>query len=123
MNLDTIIEQIESMNESNLVQLNNLYCSENSIEGEILVNDEEFFNTFFPNAYEALQRCYFGKYNWNDNYCKINGYGNVESFGTIYATDLVENVETIAEWCYEKQNLCEYLDLDFSECEEEEEEI
>ena len=62
MNLQPIIEQIESMDESNLVQLNNLYCSENSIEGDIWMNDEEFFNTFFPNTYEALQRCHFRLY-------------------------------------------------------------
>lgn len=121
MNLQPIIEQIESMDESNLKQLNNLYCSENSIEGEIWVNDEDFFNTFFPNSYEALQRCHFGEYSWNDDYCKINGYGNVDSFNHFDISDLVENVETIAEWCYDNQNLCEYLDLDFSECEEEEE--
>lgn len=121
MNLQPIIEQIKNLNESDLIQLNNLYCSEISHGSEVYDNDEEFFDIYFPNSYNALQRCYFGKYNWNDTYVSINDYGNIESFDTFYTSDLPESVESIAEWCYDNQNLCEYLELDFSECEEEEE--
>jgi hypothetical protein len=123
MNLQPIIDQINEMNTSELISLNNTYCSENSIEGEIYTNDEEFFEMYFTNSYDALQRTHFGNYNWNDDYCTINGYGNVDSMSSIDTSDLVENVETIAEYLYDNQRNFSHLDIDFDECEEEEEEI
>jgi hypothetical protein len=122
MTLQPIIDQINEMSESNLIQLNNIYCRENSFGDEVWDNDDEFFNIFFPNSHEALQRCHFGNYKWNENYVKINDYGNVESFNYFETKDLVVSVETIAQWSYDNQSLCDYLDLDFSECDEDEEE-
>lgn len=43
-------------------------------------NDEEFFNTFFDNPMDAIRATYYGNYNYNDDYVKFNGYGNIDSY-------------------------------------------
>lgn len=41
-------------------------------------NDEEFFNTYFcNNPMEAVRSVSFGEYNFNDEYVRFNGYGNL----------------------------------------------
>ena len=43
-------------------------------------NDEEFFNTFFfNNPMEAIRTTVFGNYDYNDEYVKFDGYGNLSS--------------------------------------------
>lgn len=43
-------------------------------------NDEYFFNTYFEdNVMEAIRACYFGNYNYNDEYVKFDAYGNLET--------------------------------------------
>lgn len=43
-------------------------------------NDENFFEMFYPEKpYEAVQAAYYGEYNYNDEYVRFNGYGNLES--------------------------------------------
>lgn len=120
MTLQPIIEQINSMNTNELIELNNIYCSENSLYGEIYANDKEFFETYFPNSYNALHRTHFGNYNLSNDYCTINGCGNVDSFNDFGVDDLVESVTTIAEWCYDNQRMINnFFDMDFDECDEE----
>lgn len=41
-------------------------------------NDEEFFNTYFHNnPMGAVRSVSFGEYNFNDEYVRFNGYGNL----------------------------------------------
>lgn len=43
-------------------------------------NDEEFFYTYFNGRpMEAVRAASYGEYNYNDEYVKFNGYGNLES--------------------------------------------
>lgn len=51
-------------------------------------NDEEFFDTFFSNAMEAVRAACYGDYTFTDEYVKINAYGNLES--TNYIQDEIE---------------------------------
>ena len=57
----------------------------NSLDGSLEFlkywdNDEEFFNTFFyNNPMEAVRSSFFGQYDYNDEYVKFNGYGNLTS--------------------------------------------
>ena len=64
---------------------------------EVWENDEEFFNTFFADKPEELARAiYYGDFNYNDEYVKFNGYGNLESFSEYgYEKLLKENIEEI----------------------------
>ena len=43
-------------------------------------NCENFFDTYFNGRpMEAIRATSYGKYNYNDEYVKFNGYGNLES--------------------------------------------
>ena len=66
---------------------------------EAYPNDEEFFDTFFShNVMEAVRATHFGDYNFNDEYVRFNGYGNLESFNRYdYINELTAEVEEIAE--------------------------
>jgi len=111
--MNTIIEQINNLSESELIELNNLYCQSIGSEDEIYGNDEYFFETFFSgNVNEALRAAHFGTYNWSHEYVKFNGYGNLESFNSFTVKDLCEYVETIAEYAIENQSEFDNL-LDF----------
>ena len=111
--MNTIIEQINNLSESELIELNNLYCQSIGSEDEIYGNDEDFFETFFSgNVNEALRAAHFGEYNWSHEYVKFNGYGNLESFDSFTVKDLCECVETIAEYATENQSEFDNL-LDF----------
>ena len=84
---------------------------------EVYENDEEFFNMFFEGKPAELARAiYYGDFNYNDEYIKFNGYGNLETFSEYeYEELLEENIEEITE------NLivyAEYISIDNEELDE-----
>ena len=58
--------------------------------------DDDFWETYFKdNPYEAARATYFGNIqNWNDEYIRFNGYGNLETTHRIdydlYDTEILE---------------------------------
>ena len=81
---------------------------------EVYENDEEFFNMFFENKpAEVARAIYYGDYNYNDDYVKFNGYGNLKSFSEYdYEELLEENIEEITENLIE---YAEYISIDNEE--------
>ena len=77
-------------------------------------NDEEFFNMFFEGKPAELARAiYYGDFNYNDEYIKFNGYGNLETFSKYdYEELLEENIEEITENLIE---YAEYISIDSEE--------
>lgn len=77
-----IREYIDGLSDSELVKLHNEYCREqNYSDDEIYTNDEDFFNTYFEGkTLEAVRAVCFGEYEYQNEYVKFNGYGNLESF-------------------------------------------
>lgn len=71
---------------SNEEELTSIVSDINCIDGsldylEYWDNDEEFFDTFFPNnPTEAVRAACYGDYNYCDDFVRFNGYGNLESF-------------------------------------------
>lgn len=62
-------------------------------------NDEDFFNIYFHNnPMEAVRSVSFGEYNFNDEYVRFNGYGNLETLDEygLYR-ELRENKEDIID--------------------------
>ena len=58
-------------------------------------NDEEFFSTYYSNnPYEVARAIYYGDYNFNDEYVKINVYGNLESISEWGFEDLIKDYKT-----------------------------
>lgn len=67
-------------------------------------NDEEFFSTYYNgNPYEVARAINYGSYNYNDEYVKINVYGNLESISEYTFNDLIED--------YKEEILTEYLNI------------
>ena len=66
-------------------------------------NDEEFFNCYFDNPMEAIRSTYYGNYNYNDDYVKFNGYGNIDSYSEYERIEEIkDNIDDIVD------NLIEY---------------
>ena len=92
-NEETLLEVVSELNSWNS-------CLENL---DFWENDEEFFNTFFDNPMEAIRATYYGNYNYNDDYVKFNGYGNIDSYSEYERIEEIkDNVDDIVE------NLVEY---------------
>ena len=62
-------------------------------------NDEEFFDIFFANnPAEVARAIHYGDFNYNDEYIKFNGYGNLETLSEYdYEELLKENVEEVID--------------------------
>ena len=81
---------------------------------DVYNNDDEFFNMFFEGKPAELARAiYYGDFNYNDEYIKFNGYGNLETFSEYdYEELLEENIEEITENLIE---YAEYISIDSEE--------
>ena len=67
-------------------------------------NDEDFFSTYYSNnPYEVARAVYYGDYNFNDEYVRIDVYGNLESISEYEFDNLVEK--------YKDEIITEYLDI------------
>ena len=66
---------------------------------EVYENDEEFFNMFFEGRpAEVARAIYYGDFNYNDEYVKFNGYGDLKTFSEYdYEELLKENIEEIID--------------------------
>lgn len=97
--VNAIIEAINSMDASELLQLNRDFCEScNYSDSEIFENDEDFFNAYFEGKpFEVARATFYGDYNFSHDYVMFNGYGNLESFnGCDIIENLAENLEGIA---------------------------
>ena len=117
--VEAIINQINGLNESDLVALNNAYCESCNIDGYIYSNDEEFFTLFYPNAGDGLkvaQAVFYGDYNYSHDWVTFNGYGNLQSYLYIDENALCELVSVIAEYIAENPHEFSHI-LDLSDIE------
>ena len=92
-------------------------------------NDEEFFELFYSekNGLEIARAIYYGDYNYNDDYVRINGYGNLESYTEDeIIEEMKDSIDEIVKNLIEEHDGYLYLSDDikeiFEEAEEEEEE-
>ena len=115
-NEETLLDVVSELNSWN-------GCLENL---EFWENDEEFFNTFFNNPMEAIRATYYGNYNYNDDYVKFNGYGNIDSYSEYERIEEIkDNIDDIVDnliECYYNIYINEELENLLLELLEEEEE-
>ncbi len=75
-----LIDQIKELDDYNLIELHNAYCEEsNHMDNYIHRNDEEFFETYFTKAIDAIRAAHFGVYEYHHDFVQFNGYTNLES--------------------------------------------
>jgi hypothetical protein len=115
--VEKIVEQLKNSKDYVLVDVNNIYCSENGFDDdEIYSNDVDFLNTYFTDVDQAVRAVCYGEYKYMDEWVRFNGYGNLETLNYFTTNDLVESVETIAEYIFENQEGFEHiLDLEFDD--------
>ena len=94
-NEETLLDVVSELNSWN-------GCLENL---DFWENDEEFFNTFFNNPMEAIRATYYGNYNYNDEYVKFNGYGNIDSYSEYERIEEIKDsiddiVDNLIEYYY-----------------------
>lgn len=84
-------------------------------------NDQEFFD-IFPNGLEIARAIYFGNYNFNDDYVRLNGYANIESLDNWEYEEELENCkdEILQAYANNYNELCTSFNLEnkIEECEE-----
>lgn len=112
-------------NKDNVELLKDLAREVNSWDGsldylDVQEFDDDFFNTYFDgNVMEAVRAWHFGgENNWNDEYIRFNGYGNLETLSDYrydeevkdsaneiieYALDNIDNIDI--EWVLENNNI------------------
>lgn len=106
---DLMIE-IKEMDSSEIFDLNNRFCdSANYSCDQLFMNDDEFFEMFFPKAIDAVRAVHFGGYNWSHDYVMFDGYGNLQSYSYLDFRNLPDIPLNIAE--YISDNFNEFSDL------------
>lgn len=112
MNIEQIIEVLESLSSDELMQVNNRYCDANSCNDTIYYNNSDELNSLFNSPDEVLRAASYGNYNYSHKYFRINGYGNLESFQSVELDNLVDTPVKIAEHILENPKL---YNLDLSD--------
>jgi hypothetical protein len=118
--IEQIINLINEMDNSELVQLNNEYCQSAQIyDSEIFENDDDFFETFFGNqTLKAIQATQYGDYRYHDNWVTFNGYANLDSFNAVI-DNLCELIPTMAEYIvYNYADFSQFDEIDFNNIED-----
>ena len=95
---------------------------------EFKENDEYFFELFYSgiNGLEIARAIYYGDYNYNDDYVRIDGYGNLVSYTEYEMIEEIKgSINEIVENLIEEHDGYLYLSDDikeiFEEAKEEEE--
>ena len=98
--------------------LSELVLEINSYDGslyylEVYSFDEDFFELFFKSPIEVSRATYFGKIgNWNDEYIRFNGYGNLESLNQWEReAELLDCKDEIIERALELENEINLKDI------------
>ena len=103
----SIIDAINGMNTSELISLNNIYCSTDANYNDydfIYENDEYFFQNYIPESYDAVKKILNGKYSLTHRYVKFDINDNLVSFDNINSSDLCCNIEKIAEYIFNNKS-------------------
>ena len=112
MTINQIIETLNSLSSSELMQVNNRYCDANSYDDYIYYNNSDELNSLFNSPSDALRAASYGSYNYSHKYFRINGYGDLESFPSVEFDNLVDTPANIAEHILENSEL---YNLDLSD--------
>jgi hypothetical protein len=108
--INLVLSEINEMSESNLIDLNNLYCeSINAPDSIVYSNDEEFFDMLNWSGLRVAQATFYGDYNYSHAWVTFNGYGNFQSYHYFTVEQLVELPKVMAEYICEDYNNFSHL--------------
>jgi hypothetical protein len=105
-----ILAEINEMNESSLIDLNNTYCdSINAPDSIIYNNDEEFFEMLNWSGLRVAQAIFYGDYTYSNAWVTFDGYGNFKTYHYFTTEELVELPKVMAEYIAENYNDFQHL--------------
>ena len=116
-NIEKIKEAITDLTNDEMVALWNDYCEANNYYDDYIeYNDiDELLYGLKPS--EVLNRIDKDKYDQDDKYCSIGGWGEYVSFDYVDDNGSPFDLESLAQWIYENEDACGYLDEDdISDC-------
>lgn len=115
-----VIDIINEMDCSDLVQLNNEYCEAiNGMDSTIHSNDDDFLEDYFNTKADLARAITYGDFRYMDNWVRFDGYGNLESFNYMNQDQLCELVEVIAEYiCENPSDFTQFDEIDFNNIED-----
>lgn len=100
---DVLLNRVEELLDDNLEIAHNMVREINFWNGQlewldVWENNEDFFNCMYRNnIMEAIRATCFGNYDYNDDYVRMNAYGNVESLNQWELDcEVVESIRDIA---------------------------
>lgn len=108
----SVLEQLENLSNSQLIDCHTLYCERNHYEDQIFNNNDDFFNNFFANdVIKAVQAVCYGDYSYHHSFVQFNGQGNLDSTDNpeelISFIDLAayieDNISDFSEWIEEEE--------------------
>lgn len=118
--IEQIVNVINEMDCTDLVQLNNEYCEAiNGMDSTIYSNDDDFLEDYFRTKADLARAITYGDFRYMDNWVRFDGYGNLESFNYMSADQLCELVEVIAEYiCENPSEFTQFDEIDFNNIED-----
>lgn len=116
-NLEKIKEAIDNLDDSEMVALWNEYCEANNYYDDYIEwNDiDELLYGCKPS--EVLDKVDNNNYSQSDKYCVVDGWGEYVSFDYADADNSPFDLDSLAQWIYDNEDACGYLDEDdISDC-------
>lgn len=108
--IQTIIDEINAMTESELIELNNVYCDScNMPDNHIYNNDEDFFSMLGWSGLRVAQSVFYGDYNYSHAWVTFDGYGNLQSYHFFTTEQLVDLVPTMAQYIADNSEEFQFL--------------
>lgn len=114
---EQIKEYLENLDDSDLLSIYNEYVSE-TYDDDVYTMDEFDEICDSMTASDIACRCFYGKFNPNDEYFIFNGYANLES--SDYLEDFID-FDDLADYCirndedFDDQEIRDILDADDTE--------
>jgi hypothetical protein len=108
--ISLILAEINEMNETSLIELNNSYCeSINAFDNIVYPNEEEFFETLNWSGLRVAQATFYGEYNYSHDWVTFDGYGNFKSYQYFSVESLFELPKVMAEYIADNYNDFQHL--------------
>lgn len=91
---DTLLYEINNMSEWDKMNLWNQYCSDSGRTDDEIMNfdyedADELIMMFGGSAESLLRSMFYGDVRFSDGFCRVDGYGNMETF---------DNIDDFAYW-------------------------
>jgi hypothetical protein len=103
MKKELIKDYLEGLNNTDLVALHNDYCEKSSYNDDQIYNlDDDFIETHFPDSPKLARQLSGNRnFNFNDDYVRYDGYGNLETTDYPDDSDWI-NLDEIADYAIDE---------------------